>query len=314
MNHRNVKDILYEKLNLNRVIKFTGADSKMLEYEFNYSVIVSQRVDQRGIVIDYAYDAYGRPTLWQGDYDNILEGPSWYNNPYYFTGRRLDVIESGTWMIQYHRNRFYDYRTGRWLNQDPIGYQDGVNLYEYVKSNPVMYYDEYGLRCGRCWGERCCTEWKAGWQIMKYDSKELCVDAVLHDDFGFYMGNRFQDDDLNVILIIVGLLSGRDVGYGIATYGIYSYVAERFKVDVQVYLASDICFDMYCTDDRPADQITARHCIFDNFTACTCMTENGNEGFSYTGDIRGDWGDIDGVPDDCYQSVEYRSNTSRIPE
>ena len=45
MNQRNVKDILYEKLILNRVIKFTGAGSKMLEYEFNYSVIVSQRGD-----------------------------------------------------------------------------------------------------------------------------------------------------------------------------------------------------------------------------------------------------------------------------
>jgi len=93
----------------------------------------------------YEYDAYGKATLWEGDYDNLLEGPSWYNNPYYFTGRRLDVIENGTWMIQYHRHRFYDYQTGRWLNQDPIGSQDGVNLYQYAKSNPLVFADPFGL-------------------------------------------------------------------------------------------------------------------------------------------------------------------------
>ena len=103
-------------------------------------------VDEEGNIVErYEYDAYGRPTLWAGDYDYLMEGPSGYNNPYYFTGRRLDVIENGSWMIQYHRNRFYDYKTGRWLNQDPIGYQDGPNLYAYVHSNPVNRSDPQGL-------------------------------------------------------------------------------------------------------------------------------------------------------------------------
>ena len=102
-------------------------------------------VDEEGNIVErYEYDAYGRPTLWEGDYDNLMEGPSWYNNPYYFTGRRLDEIESGTWMIQYHRNRFYDYQTGRWLNQDPFGYLGGINLYQYCNNNPILLLDPYG--------------------------------------------------------------------------------------------------------------------------------------------------------------------------
>ena len=40
---------------------------------------------------------------------------------------------------------FYDYKTGRWLNQDPIGYQDGPNLYAYVHSNPINRMDSFGL-------------------------------------------------------------------------------------------------------------------------------------------------------------------------
>ena len=60
----------------------------------------------------------------------------------------------GTWMIQYHRGRFYDYRTGRWLNQDPIGYQDGPNLYAYVHSNPINRTDPQGL-WGICYNNHC---------------------------------------------------------------------------------------------------------------------------------------------------------------
>ena len=47
--------------------------------------------------------------------------------------------------IQYNRNRYYDYYTGRWLTQDPLGYVDGMNLYEYVKSNPITAKDPAGL-------------------------------------------------------------------------------------------------------------------------------------------------------------------------
>ncbi|MFC1782659.1 RHS repeat-associated core domain-containing protein, partial [Planctomycetota bacterium] len=47
--------------------------------------------------------------------------------------------------LQYSRNRYYDYHTGRWLTRDPIGYNDGTNLYQYVRSNPVIYTDSKGL-------------------------------------------------------------------------------------------------------------------------------------------------------------------------
>ena len=58
----------------------------------------------------------------------------------------------------------YDYYTGRWLIHDPLGitpnapkpnrfdateqYGDGMNLYEYVRSNPVVLLDSLGLEVG----------------------------------------------------------------------------------------------------------------------------------------------------------------------
>jgi RHS repeat-associated protein len=80
---------------------------------------------------------------------------------HYFTGRRVDILDNGSLKIQYNRNRYYDYYTGRWLTQDPLGinptvgtlnhssvsqhYTDGMSLYEYVRSCPLIRTDPQGL-------------------------------------------------------------------------------------------------------------------------------------------------------------------------
>lgn len=46
----------------------------------------------------------------------------------------------------YHvRNRCYSPELGRWLERDPIGYVDGMSLYQYVGSSPSQFNDPYGL-------------------------------------------------------------------------------------------------------------------------------------------------------------------------
>jgi RHS repeat-associated protein len=78
-----------------------------------------------------------------------------------FTGRRVDILDNGSLKIQYNRNRYYDYYTGRWLTHDPLGispngqmpnafgiitqYSDSRNLYEYVACHPTVYMDPSGL-------------------------------------------------------------------------------------------------------------------------------------------------------------------------
>src|SRR5262249_22907321 len=47
---------------------------------------------------------------------------------------------------KYHvRHRVIDSELGRWLSRDPMGYVDGMGLYEYVKSNPMWGIDPQGL-------------------------------------------------------------------------------------------------------------------------------------------------------------------------
>ncbi|MCX6983481.1 MAG: RHS repeat-associated core domain-containing protein, partial [Lentisphaerae bacterium] len=55
----------------------------------------------------------------------------------------LGVQDEGNGLF-YMKNRFYDAGTGRFLQQDPIGFEGGSNLYAYADENPLRYVDPNG--------------------------------------------------------------------------------------------------------------------------------------------------------------------------
>lgn len=92
---------------------------------------ITALADNAGAVANaYRYDIYG----------NLLEQTAAVENPYQFTGRRLDS-ESG---LYYYRTRYYDNRTGKFTTTDPIGFGGGPNQYRYVDNNPINYIDPTG--------------------------------------------------------------------------------------------------------------------------------------------------------------------------
>jgi RHS repeat-associated protein len=47
--------------------------------------------------------------------------------------------------MYYYLYRYYDPNLQRWPNRDPIGEQGGINLYEFVRNNPISQIDPFGF-------------------------------------------------------------------------------------------------------------------------------------------------------------------------
>jgi len=75
----------------------------------------------------YGYDAYGVPGAWSG-------------SRYRYTGQIM-IPEA---QLYHYKARVYDPTLGRFLQTDPIGYQDDLDLYTYVKNDPTDSDDPTG--------------------------------------------------------------------------------------------------------------------------------------------------------------------------
>lgn len=103
---------------------------------------VRQLTNSSGTIVEsYDYDPYGKVTIFDSSLTDITSSGSGIGNPYMFTGRRLDE-ESG---IYHYRRRAYDPVIGRFLQRDPLGYYDSMNLFQYALNNPVIFLDPFGL-------------------------------------------------------------------------------------------------------------------------------------------------------------------------
>lgn len=108
-----------------------------------YKVYLYWLTDGRGrqyVVADSTGKYYGsNPVIWAKGH----KYSGGVTNAQSFSNSRLSNTSLPD--LSFYRNRFYDQRTGRWLQEDPLGLAAGTNLYQYVGNNPVSYTDPFGL-------------------------------------------------------------------------------------------------------------------------------------------------------------------------
>jgi len=122
-------------------IRSKGNDSKippkLIRYQFsNHQTSVTLELNDQGEIISYEeYTPYGSTSY------QAVQSQTEIPKRYRFTGKERD--ETG---LYYHGSRYYASWLGRWVSGDPKGLIDGLNLFVYVRGNPVVYTDPSGTQ------------------------------------------------------------------------------------------------------------------------------------------------------------------------
>lgn len=137
---------------LGSVVALTDNVGRLVErytYDPYGRVVVEQPDDPDGPADANPCETGCAPVQWKANIcgeDEVLTANSLtysaYGNPFMWTGQRLDAV-TGTYHFY---GRTYLPQSGRWAQRDPFEYVDGISLYEYVRSNPLSFFDALGFK------------------------------------------------------------------------------------------------------------------------------------------------------------------------
>lgn len=123
-------------------------------YELNGKTLIPIH-DQRGCVVALL-DARTQAPLEYYRYTAFGEEQTGHRlSPWRFSSKRIDE-ETG---FAFFGRRYYNPNLGRWITQDPQGFDDGPNLYAYLSNAPLLDVDPYGLFSRDPWIDtalNCC--------------------------------------------------------------------------------------------------------------------------------------------------------------
>ncbi|MCK4761805.1 MAG: RHS repeat-associated core domain-containing protein [Candidatus Aminicenantes bacterium] len=88
-------------------------------------------LERKQVIDNRTYDTFGNLVNQSGS----SQGNLGFQSKYY-------DVESG---LYYFYHRYYSPANGRFINEDPIGFNGGINMFAFVGNDPVNFIDIYGL-------------------------------------------------------------------------------------------------------------------------------------------------------------------------
>jgi RHS repeat-associated protein len=122
---------------LDEIVATVSGNSVYYHYQDPQRSVVVLGNPQGGILASHAYEPFGLMRRREGQVTTYTT----------YTGRPLDA-ESGYYFL---RNRYYDAATGTFVTPDPTGIAGGINLYSYVRNDPLNRTDPYGYEGSSFW-------------------------------------------------------------------------------------------------------------------------------------------------------------------
>ncbi|MEX3776945.1 RHS repeat domain-containing protein [Pseudomonas sp. MYb118] len=157
-----------------------------LRYSLNDQVKSSTlELDQNADVISWEwYYAFGGTARWAGR--NNIEAK--YKTVRY-SGKERDATG-----LLYYGLRYYAPWLQRWINPDPAGYTDGINLYSMVGNSPIVNFDNQGRNGERFNHEQYLSDFK---QILRrFQLKDNYVKGFALNDYKRYKKKLLKMDSL----------------------------------------------------------------------------------------------------------------------
>ena len=120
---------------------YTRTTNQTVYYQGDHEGSITHLTDATGSILEYyRYDVFGKPTIYNSSGQAIQN--SAFGNRILFTGREYVA----TFGIYEYRNRAYHPGLGRFMSEDPKGFDAGdYNLFRYCHNDPEDLTDPMGL-------------------------------------------------------------------------------------------------------------------------------------------------------------------------